>query len=439
MPLPTPKNNEDQKTFINRCVGMDSLIKEYPDQKQRLAVCFSQWKKNKQKDSTEEKRTFNFKLDYSEESSMRVDEGTGFLHAKAVLTRSGVFDYYDDEGNLMREYRPDDEVFESESMKSLELRPITNDHPDEMVTVDNIKDLQIGSIGERIEKIDTFLASNIIITDKDMVTTVLNRKKAGLKTELSCGYTCNIVPDLGIHNKDGYYTFRQQNIRYNHVGIVGKARAGHSVRILDNKTKNVSKQKELKMPEKIQFTRKAINLDSFKVNAITKIVDEDNLDVLNELSSKVDEAADVILLVNKDKDSLQGKLDQANDTIKTLNAKIDSLSDVNSPVIVAMIKTRRDVEDIATKLKVSCENKDTKTVMCDCIKASSKDVNLDGKSDDYLMGRFATVKDMLKMQKKNDGDNKFSTFMEKVNDGGTGSPADPRATFINKDKEQNRN
>ena len=46
MPLPKPNEGENQDDFIARCMGNDNM-QEY-DQKQRLAICFSQWK-NKEK------------------------------------------------------------------------------------------------------------------------------------------------------------------------------------------------------------------------------------------------------------------------------------------------------------------------------------------------------------------------------------------------------
>ena len=44
MPLPKP-NNEKEEDFIPRC--MEEAKAEFPDQKQRLAVCIAQWKKGK--------------------------------------------------------------------------------------------------------------------------------------------------------------------------------------------------------------------------------------------------------------------------------------------------------------------------------------------------------------------------------------------------------
>ena len=48
MPLPTPKNNESEDEFISRCMSDDQAEKDFPDQDQRLAVCFSQFEEKKE-------------------------------------------------------------------------------------------------------------------------------------------------------------------------------------------------------------------------------------------------------------------------------------------------------------------------------------------------------------------------------------------------------
>lgn len=47
MPLPNPKKNEKQGDFISRCAGNETMNKDFPETKQRVAVCYSQWKKAK--------------------------------------------------------------------------------------------------------------------------------------------------------------------------------------------------------------------------------------------------------------------------------------------------------------------------------------------------------------------------------------------------------
>jgi hypothetical protein len=49
MPLPTPKKNQEESDFIASCMGSETMNKEYPNQKQRAAVCYSQYSRKKKK------------------------------------------------------------------------------------------------------------------------------------------------------------------------------------------------------------------------------------------------------------------------------------------------------------------------------------------------------------------------------------------------------
>jgi len=52
MPIPKPRKNENKNEFISRCMSDTVMKKEYPNQKQRNAVCFTAWDdKDKNKDS----------------------------------------------------------------------------------------------------------------------------------------------------------------------------------------------------------------------------------------------------------------------------------------------------------------------------------------------------------------------------------------------------
>lgn len=47
MPIPKPTKGEKQAKFISRCMGNETMNKEYPDKKERAGICYSQWKKPK--------------------------------------------------------------------------------------------------------------------------------------------------------------------------------------------------------------------------------------------------------------------------------------------------------------------------------------------------------------------------------------------------------
>jgi hypothetical protein len=45
MPLPKPTKNQKQSEFVSKCMGDAMMNKDFPDQKQRAAVCYSQFKR----------------------------------------------------------------------------------------------------------------------------------------------------------------------------------------------------------------------------------------------------------------------------------------------------------------------------------------------------------------------------------------------------------
>jgi GrpB-like predicted nucleotidyltransferase (UPF0157 family) len=48
MPIPKPKPNEDNQKFVARCMGNETMKKDYPDNKQRVAICLGQTRKKGQ-------------------------------------------------------------------------------------------------------------------------------------------------------------------------------------------------------------------------------------------------------------------------------------------------------------------------------------------------------------------------------------------------------
>ena len=45
MPLPEPKKNQKKNDFVNECMDNSDMLKEFSDDKQRAAVCYSQFEK----------------------------------------------------------------------------------------------------------------------------------------------------------------------------------------------------------------------------------------------------------------------------------------------------------------------------------------------------------------------------------------------------------
>jgi hypothetical protein len=51
MPIPTPKKNQEEDSFMQDCMGDPVMNKDYKDQKQRAAICYRQFRVRKDKKS----------------------------------------------------------------------------------------------------------------------------------------------------------------------------------------------------------------------------------------------------------------------------------------------------------------------------------------------------------------------------------------------------
>lgn len=56
IPLPKPKAKETKDEWMERCMDDNKMKKEFPDNKQRLGVCYSQWNKVNEVNEMSEKK-----------------------------------------------------------------------------------------------------------------------------------------------------------------------------------------------------------------------------------------------------------------------------------------------------------------------------------------------------------------------------------------------
>jgi hypothetical protein len=150
----------------------------------------------------------------------------GFLKCPGFATRVGVFPYLDGDGKLRRELRHPDDVFDPESLVTLKYAPVTIEHPPEMITPENVAEFGKGHTTERVEVNREMVDVDLIIEHQDAIDAV---SKEGIR-ELSSGYFADIIEEEGTFN-GAPYNFRQKNIRYNHLAMVKRGRAGPEVRM----------------------------------------------------------------------------------------------------------------------------------------------------------------------------------------------------------------
>jgi len=244
----------------------------------------------------------------------KVDAETGFIHASARLTRTGVFIYGDSSGNTWGELRTDDEVFSAAAIESFNGVVITNDHPDEFIDKNNVSQHNAGHALSNGRRDGDHLVNEIVITDADAIADIHGGKK-----QLSCGYTVVSVADSG--TLDGVsYTRRHTAIVGNHIAIVDRGRAGPSCSIpvsdtmLDTRNSKDSTMKKIKIDGKEVEVSDELALHFDAVNS--------KLEASKKLA---EDAKNAFALELEKKKKAKAEADKKTATADSLTARIDSM------------------------------------------------------------------------------------------------------------------
>lgn len=167
-----------------------------------------------------------------------IDESTGFLNAPVDLARVGIQYYRGFELGLKDKamekiavFRPPEEVFKKESIDAYTNLTITDNHPSKPVTVDNVQELQKGTVSHVVINGEV-LSGIATITNKDVIEKIQDGK-----LEVSVGYNQTLKKQKGEYNGVSY-DYVQTDIKPNHLAVVNKGRCGEACKIiLDNKEK----------------------------------------------------------------------------------------------------------------------------------------------------------------------------------------------------------
>jgi hypothetical protein len=201
----------------------------------------------------------------------------GWLRVEGRISRVGIQEYQDADGRTHFEFRPPEEVFDPESMRSFEMVPMTNTHPTQLLDAQSARMHSVGSVGQDLRRDGDWLAAPLMITDA-MAIAAAERGRA----ELSCGYECELDPTPGTYQGQRYDSV-QRRIRGNHVALVDEARAGHDARlrldgsdaamIVSDRGFTHSDTRSVKMPQTIVIDGKRIELTDANVALIQSTLD----------------------------------------------------------------------------------------------------------------------------------------------------------------------
>ena len=344
----------------------------------------------------------------------------GYLRCDAKITRIGVFKYKLADGKTRSELRLPSEVFNDDSLASFEDVPLTNNHPKERLTADNTSRFQAGSI-KRVRKQDEHVAAKVLITNADAIKDA----EAG-KTELSCGYNCDLDFTPGVTSgidgvPDGQrYDAIQRNIIGNHVAIVNKGRAGadSSLHLDADDAVMVSETPQPKpagTPGPENKTMKTIRIDGVDYE-----VSDQAYQAMTKAMARNDEADEKIKTLEASTSTEKARADKADED---LAAEKKLREDSASPEKVQeQVKARVSLETTAKAIlkddTIKLDKMDKKAIKTAVVIKVSPEAKtkLDGADETYLAARFDAA-----VESWNEDEKKRPTPSQKVR-GANGAP-----------------
>ena len=381
----------------------------------------------------------DYRIDKGGRITSKVDDN-GYLRIDGVVAHVGILEYMDDDGTVIREFVPEETLFEPASLSSLAGAPVTLQHPPVMVTPSNYKQYSQGSVNGMPKRDgDNLVASMLVIGNE-----ALHAVEYDGVSELSPGYSVDLDETPGEWQGQKYDRV-QRNRRYNHQAIVDAARGG-SVCSLRFDGANVPNNEDnsmtqIKLPGggtvevadaataatiNAAIAKQGKRLDSTtgQLKKLVKaIAPKLKLDADTVMTESDDENKDEVVEV--DVPAVESAVTSVSEAVDNLQAQLDELADaVNAGADPSMGADPEDNQDAdqgadpeqktdalskmlyiveaAKKLKPGISHMDGKRVktareiQVEALIAAKSGFNADGKSDAYISGRFDAAVDGLK-------------------------------------------
>lgn len=305
----------------------------------------------------------------------------GFLKVAGRVARTGTQEYFAQELGLtdrspleiIKVYRPPEEVFNETSLDSYLGADITNNHPAQGVDKNNYKSTSVGVVIGSGRRDGDFVVADLIIKDAATIKEIENGKN-----QLSAGYSA-----IYEQSPDSEFDYIQRCIKINHVAIVDRARAGAQATLFDS-----ALEENMSKTIKVGDTEFDLTQSDFseKLNAYFN----DMQTKLKLANDSLGEMEGELATMTSSFEEVQGKLDA---TIEALAIeKLKTSMEAITAKLAELFEVKQLAEDIAGK-EFSCDSVDASVIIRAALKATNDSVDWDSKSDDYCLGCATALRD----------------------------------------------
>jgi len=346
----------------------------------------------------------------------RVDPVSGFLRCTVTVLRVCVMDYQPDEmgggppdglvidDGIVRVFTPPESLDNAESLASLEGMPAVVGHIWQDTQTNPVA---CGNISGAVKCDGAIIVADVLVTDADTIRRIqLPPTDPDYLCEISSAFDADVIWERGVAPDgaqfDGYF----QNIRYNHVALLGtgQGRAGASIRIINNQPKG----------HIMELTRvKLLNGRTVRVaNEDVQAVEDNDKEAADKIKNapdpaKMQETIDRLAELNTQMETLQKEKTTLEGQLQALKDQLDS---VMSPEAVetaaaAMNAEKDDAGKVmaANSLTLTDDQKKLRgdalrTVVVNSIRVKNGKPELTAeqvKAPGFVAGMFSTMLDLI--------------------------------------------
>ncbi|MCD9096187.1 DUF2213 domain-containing protein [Luteimonas sp. A1P009] len=313
--------------------------------------------------------------------------------ADAKVARTGVQTYLGSEVgrpdlDVVRLYRPAEEVFSKDAMHSYAHRPMTVEHPRDSVTSENWADVAVGQTGGEVMRDGEFVRVSMVLMDAAAIRAYQSGKR-----ELSMGYSAEIEFVDGVTPDGQQYDAVQRQLRMNHLALVGKARGGEELRIGDGRTPGEQDRGDNNSPKR---NHPMSDTKTILVDGLSVVTTDAGVQAITKLQGQLQDSQTALTRATADhttaiaaKDAEIAKKDA---TIDDLQGKV-----LTDAALDARVQARGDLLATAKRIHdADYTGKSDSDIRKAVLVAKLGDAAIAGKSDAYIEARFDHLADAAK-------------------------------------------
>ncbi|MGL4376702.1 MAG: DUF2213 domain-containing protein [Microcoleaceae cyanobacterium] len=245
----------------------------------------------------------------------------GRLVCQGLFCRSGVLIYKQPDGSEIRELRRPESNSNPSTLGSFRFLPATIEHPPGgILDTSCYKQYAIGTTGEQIEfdPDSGGIQGTISLYDADAIRLAESREKS----QLSAGYTCDLIEIPGIWNNQPFDR-EQINVIANHIALTSNGRGGQEVSLRLDSIGYAFENKEESQRSEEMVKVKIDSCEYDEVPAAVGVAISQKLQELDILSSRFD-------TLNTEYQKLADQLNEYAEESSRLIIKLDSYQSIVS-------------------------------------------------------------------------------------------------------------